>query len=270
MRKLLYILYITIGLIVVSSCTTLSLEFNNDRSHETIYLENDVNLTDSKYSDILYTIPSDKELYFFVAIPRVSNRENETEYAKYEVARQLVMFESLYLKAKFATKSDSKNYGTLEDIDVTFDESKIKEKIADIKIVKHISDPKGSYFKCSYPNNFNIKELHINKDSLKEHDWMYNIPKIDGYLVSVGTAQRYRYQIDSILKADEQAISNLAKQIHVTIKNKNTTIEKEGKSGYLDIIYEESSTIVKDYYVLGRWISHNGNYYHTLAISKQN
>lgn len=253
---------------ILNSCVTSSLNNNVIRGSEVVEFTDDIKITDPQFSDLINTLPEDGNLTFFTAVPRMGNRDDELLYGKYEIAKQIVMHSKLGIFARFATKSSNRNHSTLEDIKLAYDKDAISGILDDIEIITHIRDRQGSYFKGKYTASTSGSNINLDKAVLDQHDWMYNIPKVDGYLVSVGTVERSRYQIDSINRSDEQAVTNLAKQLHVEVKNKNDQVDNDLGFGMQDIKYEETTTSVRNFYVLHRWVTDNGRYFHTLAICK--
>ncbi|MBA7513974.1 hypothetical protein ES705_05992 [subsurface metagenome] len=89
--------------------------------------------------------------------------------------------------------------------------------------------------------------------------------------MSIGAVRRSRYKIDSIRKADEQTLANLAKQVSVTVKAKRVDLATDsGGTAFSEIHYETTSALIRGFYVLGRWSEEHGNMYYTLAVCPVN
>jgi len=258
-----YYLLIFLIIFFTLSCVT---KIPDDRAEGFIELKSAIDFSSKDFSYLLDTIPLNDKLTFFVSIPRKANREEEILQARYEIAKQAAIFNSVIVETKFATKSNNRQAGTLESIYTSFDESLITHLYDDVHIIHHFRDSKGTYV---FAVTNILSKIKIDSIKIKEHDWMYNIPVIPGFLVSVGAVQRSRYPIDSMKKADEQAMANLAKQINVSIKTKRHDVEVDGgTSGFIEIQYEESNATLNGFYVLSRWSGINEDYYYTLALCK--
>jgi hypothetical protein len=219
----------------------------------------------------LDTSPDSGTLLFFSFVPRREYREDEIKLAVFESSRQAAMLSSSKVNAKFAVKSNNRDLGVLESIEVQYDRGMAEDLISKVKIIQHFRDNDGTYILSelegiTFQGNFSSAA-----SKRTEPDWLYIVPVIQGYLVSIGTVQRSRYKIDSIRKADEQALANLAKQVSVEVKAKRADLESEASgSAFSETNYEVTSTYIRGFYVLGRWSTDNGSTYHTLAVCPEN
>ena len=238
-----------------------------ERYMEPIIVNGVIDFTDPTYSFLWDTSPDDGTLLFFSFIPRRAYREEEIKLAVSEAARQASMLSSSKVDAKFAVKSNNKDLGYLEAINVQYDRGLALDFETKIKIRQHYRDNEGTFILAELDGISFKEKFSVIHGKENEPDWLYNLPQIPGYLVSIGTVQRSRYKIDSIRKADEQALANLAKQISVIVKAKRTDLEKEGSgTAFSETNYEVTSAFVRGFYVLGRWSTDNGNVYYTLAV----
>ncbi|MCK5196788.1 MAG: LPP20 family lipoprotein, partial [Spirochaetales bacterium] len=238
-----------------------------DKYIDPVIVKGVIDFTDPLYSFLWDTSPDNGTLVFFSSIPRKAIREEEVLFAAADAARQASILYTAKVDAKFAVKSNNKDLGFLEAINIQYDKALAGEIKAKIKILHHYRDNEGTYTLAeldgiSYRGDFEPKPGEGNNP-----DWLYNVPFLPGYLVSIGAVQRSRYKIDSIRKADEQALANLAKQVSVVIKAKRTDLDSEvSGSAFSETNYEVTSAFIRGFYVLGRWSTDNGNTYHTLAV----
>ena len=238
---------------------------------EPVIVNGVIDFTGPMYSFLWDTSPDNGTLLFFSFIPRRAYREEEIKLAVSEAARQASMLYSVGVDAKFAVKSDNKDLGFLEAIDVQYDRGLAADLEAKIRIRQHYRDNEGTFILAEL-DGINFKgSFSVIPGKENEPDWLYNVPEIPGYLVSLGSLQRSRYKIDSLRKADEQALANLAKQVSVAVKTKRTDLESEGSgSAFSETNYEVTSAFVRGFYVLGRWSTDNGSIYYTLAVCPVN
>ena len=226
-----------------------------------------IDFTGSEYRFLWDTSPDNGTLLFFSSIPGRAYREEEVELAVSEAARQAAMLSGSKVDAKFAVMSNNRDLGTLEAIEVQYDRGLAADLETKIKIVHHLRDNEGTYILAEldgieFKGSFSVVQVDDNGP-----DWLYNVPELPGYLVSIGAVQRSRYKIDSIRRADEQALANLARQVSVVVKAKRTDLQSEGSgSGFSETHYQITSTYIRGFYVLGRWSTDNGSTYYTLAV----
>lgn len=259
------------------SCTTVP----SDQTHEipvskpdgveTIAVNGVIDFTLPEYSFMWNTAPDNGKLLFSSFIPRRAFRDEELEFAILGGARQASIMYNSKVNAKFAVKSNNRDMGYLEAIDIQYDKALAADLKEKIKIRNHFIDNEGSYILAELDGiDFKGNFSDISEPG-SEPDWLYNVPVIPGYLVSIGSVQRSRYKIDSIKKADEQALANLAKQVSVIVKAKRTDRDSEvSGSAFNETNYEVTSVYIRGFYVLGRWSTDNGNTYHTLAVCPEN
>jgi hypothetical protein len=242
-----------------------------NRIPEPVIVGGTIDFTEPEYSFLWNTAPMNGKLLFSSFIPSRAFRDEEIDLAISDAARQASVLFNAKIDAKFAVKSNNKDFGFLEAIDVQYDKGLAADLKSKIIITSHYRDNEGTYILAEL-EGIKFKGSFSNlSTSGGEPDWLYNIPEIPGYMVSVGSIQRSRYKIDSIKKADEQALANLAKQVSVIVKAKRTDLEGEGSgSSFSETNYEVTSTFVRGFYVLGRWSTDNGNTYYTLAVCPAN
>jgi len=244
---------------------------NNINSIDPVIVNGVIDFTDPLYSFMWNTAPSSGKMVFSSFIPRRANREEEIDFAVAEAARQASILYKSKVDAKFAVQSNNRDLGFLEAIDIQYDKDMAEALKPKIKITKILRDNEGTYVLSELEGiNFKGNFSDLSKPG-QVPDWLTNIPVIPGYLVSVGTVQRSRYKIDSIRRADEQALANLAKQVSVVVKAKRADRDSEvSGSAFSETNYEVTSTFISGFYVLGRWSTDNGNTYYTLAVCPEN
>ncbi len=277
--KILNRLFITIILLMslfILSCASILVDkYDNSRINQTnninsldpVIVNGVIDFTDPLYSFMWNTAPSSGKMVFSSFIPRRANREEEIDLAVAEAARQAAMLYKSKVDAKFAVQSNNRDLGFLEAIDIQYDKDMAEALKPKIEIIKKLRDNEGTYVLSELEGiNFKGNFSDLSKPG-QVPDWLINIPVIPGYLVSIGTVQRSRYKIDSIRRADEQALANLAKQVSVVVKAKRADRNSEvSGSAFSEINYEVTSTFIRGFYVLGRWSTDNGNTYYTLAV----
>ena len=271
------VIIILITAFIFSSCTSVPENLNKDslviadNSVEVVIVNGIIDFTLPEYRFMWNTAPDNGKLLFSSFIPRRAYREDEIKLAILDSSRQASILYNSKIDAKFAVKSNNRDLGYLEAIDVQYDKELASDLQSKIIIRNHFIDNEGTYILAELDGvKFKGKFSNIAAPG-GEPEWLYNVPEISGYLVSVGSVGRSRYKIDSIRRADEQALANLSKQVSVIVKAKRTDRDSEvSGSAFSETNYEVTSTFVSGFYVLGRWSTDNGNTYHTLAVCPVN
>lgn len=280
-RIQLTILLILIFILI--SCTSTSVELVSgnsessvnsgtaDKYMDPVIVDGEIDFTNSAYSFLWDTSPDNGSLLFSSFIPRMAYRDEEVEFAVAEAARQASILYNAKVDAKFAVKSNNRDLGYLEAINIQYDRALAGDLKDSIKLRYHFRDNEGTYILAEL-DGINFRgSFSVVRGEGNTPDWLHNVPEIPGYLVSIGIVQRSRYKIDSIRKADEQALASLAKQVSVVVKAKRTDLESEvSGSAFSETNYEVTSTFINGFYVLGRWSTDNGNNYYTLAVCPVN
>ncbi len=260
-----------------SSCTSIPLKNIEDsqiielNKSEIVVVNGVINFTLPEYKFLWDTAPVNGKLLFSSFVPRMAYRDEELSKAITECARQVSILYNSKVDAKFAVKSNNRDLGYLEEINIQYDKALAKDFESKIIVRSHYMDNEGTYVLAEI-DGIKFKGNFVdNPTSEGEPDWLYNVPVVPGYLVSIGSVQRSRYKIDSIRLADEQAMANLAKQVSVVVKAKRADRDSEiSGSAFKETNYEVTSTFMRGFYVLGRWSTDNGNTYHSLAVCPAN
>ncbi len=228
-----------------------------------------IKFTDPQYRYLWNTVPQDGKLVVFASTPRREFRKEEILYCVKDAARQIALFYAAKVETKQAVESTGKDFGYLESVKSGFDKNVADKELSKIKVLKHFRDAEGTYILAEDPDISVPVDFSWSVKNGTSPEWIINVPSIPGYLVSVGVVQRSRYLTSSLKKADDQALANLSRQISINVKSKRTDVEVENSTAYAQTHYEVSSTILKGFYVLGRWSEDHGNTFFTLAVCKQ-
>jgi hypothetical protein len=197
----------------------------------------------------------------------MADRDNEYERCMDMAAVQLSRFHWTRVIAKFATKTEGRDFGHIEDVEVRFDveaASALREKLVP---VAYYRDREASYMVLEYHevrfNPINVKSELKNNLPL----WVLDVPEIPGYITGLGAVGRYRYVAESIYQADKMALASIARQKAIEVKAKQENYEdSRGSTRYRDVNLELTDTVLQGAYIIARWRSLDGNNYYSLAI----
>ena len=226
-----------------------------------------IDFSEEPYRKLLTTTPKNGRPVFFVAVPRMAERENEYRVGLMLLARQAAIFKQVSVTAKFMTQSNNRDMGYREQVDIEVDKELVQSMLDKVEITSHYRDVEGSYFngilKGETLPRFRVS-TRVNQDV---PEWFTNLPSYQGYITAVGTAQRHMFIAESFMQSDRQALAALAKQRDVEVKQKRDDLEVEYQgSAYQQLNLEITDTIVNGFYVIDRWVSTDGNTYYSLAV----
>ncbi len=226
-----------------------------------------IDFTEEPLRKVLTTTPKNGKPVFFVAVPRMAERENEYRMGLMLLARQAAIYTQVSVTAKFMTQSNNRDMGYREEVDVEVDKELVQSMLDRVEITSHYRDVEGSYFNGVLKGETLPSFKVPNEVKHAVPEWFTNLPSYEGYITAVGTAQRHMFIAESFMQSDRQAMAALAKQRDVEVKQKRDDIEVEYQgSAYQQLNLEITDTIVKGFYVVDRWVSKDGNTYYSLAV----
>jgi hypothetical protein len=232
-----------------------------------VEIETVIDFSDPQFSELWNSSPKNGVPRFFATVPRMADRDNEYERCMDMAAVQLSRFHWTRVIAKFATKTEGRDFGHIEDVEVRFDveaASALREKLVP---VAYYRDREASYMVLEYHevrfNPINVKSELKNNLPL----WVLDVPEIPGYITGLGAVGRYRYVAESIYQADKMALASIARQKAIEVKAKQENYEdSRGSTRYRDVNLELTDTVLQGAYIIARWRSLDGNNYYSLAI----
>ncbi len=221
------------------------------------------------------TFPRGGNPIFFASANRKYDREEERQEALQNGAEQASRYVELLGKAFFLKQKTNTEIGYLQDIQISFDESlagKLTEKVTPLK--EH-RDNRNTYLLLELDSPIPGPGLPITPEEVLRKDgrgvpqWISSPPKLPGFLVGVGAAQRKFRFPDSITAADEKALEELLAQVSSRIKalHREHSIDRFGT-------FQETTSLqtteakINGFYILSRWT--DGQYFYSLGICNPN
>ncbi len=261
MKRLIIILF---SLILLSSCVTTKKDDVSQLDKYNKQIQHDLSLLNlSKYKD---------NVYVGVSSP-YSTKEKMLEAAIINVAKNISIEDYLVLN-KLLISEDKSNLGT------TYFETKELFVYQDEKIPKIIEalDILEIYFSSEAgciviaEDTRKVGKERIYKAQYDENGyptWITERPKIDSYIVGVGSTLAYRLFVDSIYAADHEAIYDISSQYGSEtsylqnyfgmVQNNYSTFSKEGK------VHQELA-VVKKIQRIDYWYDQSNNLFYSLII----
>lgn len=254
-------------LLLTISCTTTEITANKD--FETVIYETPINFSNTGFKNYLKTVPSQNSPVFFAAVQRKGIREDEKVAALLNASEQASKFIAVQAISKFYSEKLNSSIKYIRDLDVIWDKELAIEMIDRLEILDISQDNQGTYLTARLSD---IKMPNVPWSTHRGSDtpaWTSRIPKIPGYIVSVGIALQAGYVSDSFAAADNQALEDLARQISVEINSDKKQIENAAGTASLQTNYEISEVVIPGFYILERWRTPDARYYYSLAITPE-
>lgn len=226
-----------------------------------------IDFTEESFRGLLTTVPENGTPVFFVAVPRMADRENEYRTGVMLLARQAALYKRASVSAKFMTQSNNRDMGYREQVEVEVDKELVQSMVDKVEIITHHRDVEGSYFHGILKGE-TLPRFKVSTEVRQGvPQWFTNLPEYDGYITAVGTAQRHMFIAESFMQSDRQALAALAKQRNINVKQKRDDLEREYQgSAYQQLNLEITDATVQGFYVIDRWVSEDGNTYYSLAV----
>lgn len=264
-----YLAFLLIFMVFLFGCATHSPKAGDSRVSEERIKET-ANFSEGSYQGFWDTWPNDGVPLILGSSRRLMNREQEWEKALESAALASSVHHQVLGLSRFYTEKTSQGQGYLGDFQVEFDENLALEIKDSLEIVRKLQDHQGSYVIARYQGGglLNLPPQPLFKGNPPE--WVYKLPKIPGYLVSLGSSQRRQYLADSITAADLQALEEMVKILSMEITGQKSTIDSNGGVGTVHSSLEIARTTVRGFYILARWQSADGSLFFSLGICPEN
>ncbi len=229
-------------------------------------MEGGIDPRSEAFRQLSYTVPQNGRPLFMAAVPRRADREEEYEYALWEVARQAAMYRGVKVSAQFLTAQTSAEFGHDERIEIDLSGSVIEEMRTHVVPISHYRDAKMTLVQASV-DAFSVPDYPVSKEVRRDLPvWVLNPPKIEGIYTTVGSAERRYYLGDSLRAADKKAMANLARQRRLKIDNLSDQLKSNAGAAYREFNLEITEAKLDGFYVLARWFSPEENLYYSLAV----
>lgn len=232
----------------------------------TTVVEGVIDFSLPQYTDIWNSTPVNGVPRFFAVVPRMANRDDEYDQCLNMAAIQASRFQASRVLARFATKTSGRNFGSLEEVEVTYDTeaaARLRERLSPVAFYQ---DREASYMIAEFdgPRLGAMPIDNTLKDGLPV--WITMRPEIPGYITGMGMVKRYRYVAESIFQADKMALANIARARQIAVKSKQDNYAgSDGGALGREIQLEVTDTVLKGAYIVARWRSLDGENYYSLA-----
>lgn len=242
-----------------------------------MHTENSLNSAQTeikKINSILNTTEHDNFTYIGLS-PKMKNHKKEIQQAKIHIANQIAMNQKCKIDVGFISLYTENSFKSNKDSFIDYFDEETKFIVDEIEISDAYYFSNLTVVVGKYKNAATECELKIKRNFGERPEWIYNLPKIDGFYVGVGMSAKYSVPYKSILVADV----NAAQQISI---EKNAFLssfyyENITSSSYKSLNSEKisggdlnlSQSELYGFYIIDRWIEPDGSTFYSLAISKR-
>lgn len=213
--------------------------------------------------------PADGHPRFVVFPGKLARQEDAVTRSHQMAALEAAKMDGLYVSAKTLTQEGDYNFGYATDVKVDYLKERAPQYLDQVELDKIIHTPLGSMARYIHRGRSVSLAFTPPAGTSRPPRWISDIPKIEGYTVALGSADRHRNWDSSFTAADKNAMANLI----VSLRGKLTSIkdmEEEYKrnSEYLaslETIFISGEGIIKDTMIIARWVDDGENQFYSLV-----
>jgi hypothetical protein len=212
---------------------------------------------------------------FFAGISgRMSDRLLEVEYAKIHIANQIAIrnkcvVDTGSISILGTSSGDFTTYDSNFDYDSDVSDSYLES--IEVNQVYYFNDLTLIIGKYSKP--YEWIDYRVDRGSDEKPEWIRKKPRINGYYVGVGEADRYSVLYKGILAADVFAAQDIAMEKNSFMRSFVYDKIQEGYIGEVDMLVVGDLSLTKSelegFYVIDRWIEPDGSACYSLGIAKE-
>ena len=206
--------------------------------------------------------------------PRLYEREEEEELAVEDAARDAVRYLEVRASAVLIAEEAARSAGVAEAVETRIPAERVDDVKSDLEVLKSIRHERGTVVIVSAPE---LPPLEVPagvsvRAAVSWNGgapvWVEEVPRVPGYDVAVGVAERRRRPADSVEAADERALAQiiLARSARVRSVGESRRVEDVGTTERTTRA-EEAADIVHGFYVVSRYVEPEGRYFYSLAVA---
>ncbi len=204
---------------------------------------------------------------FWGSAKRLYDREAEWPAAFQEAAAQAARYVGVTGLSRFYTERSGQGKGYLGDFQSDWNRSLEPGILEEFEEVQRFQDEEGSYILVRWPGGAKLSLSGSFRAERGKPSWVTQTPVLPGYRVSIGTIQRKRHPVDSILAADDRALEEMVKQIELEGTSQRNTLDKGRQGvGVVESSLEVAQAYVRGFYILARWHEPDQSIYYSLGV----
>ena len=257
-------------LLLLAGCAGLP-PGETETTRDILELSVPVNLSEPAYSRYWDTWPSPEGIPLFLGVSRrLDDRGDEEDRALDTAALSAAMYLQVEGLSRFYVENTSQGQGYSGDFQYRADEDLAGRLREELEVVSRLQDHQGTYLIVRYPGGSSLSLPGFGLPGGNPPEWTRTLPRLPGYLVSLGTAQRRQYTVDSVTAADLQALEEMVKTISLQMSGQRNTLESNRGIGTVQSSLEVARATVRGFYILARWQSPDGSLFYSLGICPVN
>jgi len=178
--------------------------------------------------------------------------------------------DGVYVRSRSLTQEGAHNFGHIQDIDIQFLKDNKSEYLDRLKLENFIYTRRGAIARFSLPDGSVSPTLDYTPDGSNPPEWINAVPHIEGYLVTVGTAERHQDWGYSFEAADKSALANLTVSLYSKMTGIKTTVESSrndnNQLASLETLFISGEGILRDTMIIARWVDAREERFYSLAV----
>lgn len=207
--------------------------------------------------------------------PKMASHKKEIQQAKIHIANQIAMNQKCKIDVGFISLYTENSFKSNKDSFIDYFDGETKFFVDDIEISDVYYFSNLTVVVGKYKNAATECELKIKRNFGERPEWIYNIPKIDGFYVGVGMSAKYSVPYKSMLVADVAAVQQISIEKNAFLSS--FYYENITSSSYKSLNSEKisggdlnlSQSELYGFYVIDRWIEPDGSTFYSLAIAEK-
>ena len=216
------------------------------------------------------SLPENGKPVFIGLGPNMFDDDAEEDAALRDAARQAAMYLKMYGSTGFL---DSRK-GQFSFLEIEFDESRIDSIAQKLEILDKEVFSEGTVIRASFPGKnapfYGYNPVPRGKISGSNQPvWVYQIPVIPGYIVSVGVSAKKSTVQASFIDADRAAIADMLMQVSTSTRAGDLEQATEIGEVRTSVSSHRASGTLEGFYILARWQSGDGKTFYSLAVSPE-
>lgn len=190
---------------------------------------------------------------------------------EFEALKTAASYASSYFWLDGETGFLDSRKGQYSYTEIDYDVDRARSLMEDLEIIDKYTDKLGTVLVAKLKGvnvpNYGYNPIPAGYKRGKAPEWTVTMPKIPGYYVAVGVADKKFDLATSFLTADKQALAELLRQVNLkTVAGKlEQTIDTVGQIN-TEVSSQRSRAELEGVYVLARYQSENGKYFYSLAV----
>ncbi len=201
---------------------------------------------------------------------RYANEDSAFQAAWGLAAIDAARRDGIYVTALSLSQEGSYNFAHASDIQIRFLTDNRVVYLDNLELENFLYTPVGTIARFSLVDADLPRDLDFTPDPGSPPQWITRIPQIEGYIATVGTAERHQDWGYSFEAADKSALANLTVSLYSKLTEITTTWESSrndnNRISSLETLFIRGEGILRDTMIIARWVDEKEEQFYSLAV----